>query len=90
MDFSKLKRIIQPMPEDVLQRLLQEDIIAVYQQRPAYQQNDYLAWFLQAKKQQTRQKRIDQMVQELRNGHQYMGMKYHERREPSVVTSKSM
>ena len=76
MDFSRVKREIQKIPEDVLERLLQENLLTAYQQRPAYQQNDYLAWFSRAKQQQTRQKRIEQMLHELRDGHVYMRMRY--------------
>ena len=76
MDFSRLKRAIQPMPDDVRERLRAENLLEAYARRPAYQQNDYLSCFARAKRTATRQKRIDQMADELRDGGLYMGMQY--------------
>jgi uncharacterized protein YdeI (YjbR/CyaY-like superfamily) len=76
MDFSNLKRPIQPMPEDVSGRLESEGLLDAYRARPAYQRNDYLSWIARAKRPETREKRIRQMISELRGGHAYMGMRY--------------
>jgi len=76
MDFSNLKRPIQPMPEDVSSRLESEGLLDAYRARPAYQRNDYLSWITQAKRPETREKRIRQMLSELRGGQEYMGMRY--------------
>ena len=76
MDFSHLKRPLQPMPDDVRERLLREGLMDAFQARPAYQQNNYLGWFTLSKREETRQKHIDQMIDELRDGHLYMGMRY--------------
>jgi uncharacterized protein YdeI (YjbR/CyaY-like superfamily) len=73
-DFSKLKRTIQEMPEDVLAELKAHNVVAQYHERPAYQQNDYLAWIVRAKKEETRVKRLRQMIEELKKGDRYMHM----------------
>jgi len=76
MDTSRLKRKINPMPEDVEERLVRENLMDAYRKRPPYQQNDYIGWILKAKRPETREKRISQMIEELRNGDKYMGMDY--------------
>lgn len=76
LDTSKLKREIHPMPVDVEERLNRENLMDAYRRRPPYQQNDYLGWFLRAKRPETREKRIAQILEELRNGDKYMGMNY--------------
>jgi uncharacterized protein YdeI (YjbR/CyaY-like superfamily) len=45
-----------------------------YRARPAYQQNDYLGWINRAKRDQTRQRRLGQMLAELARGDRYMKM----------------
>jgi len=64
------------MPGDVEERLIAENLMSAYKSRPPYQQNDYLGWILKAKRPETREKRIVQMIDELRRGDVYMGMKY--------------
>lgn len=76
IDRSKLTRAINPMPAEVKQALTSNDLIAAYEARPAYQQNDYLGWIARAKRADTRQKRIDQMISELKAGDSYMNMKW--------------
>ncbi|AGI39800.1 hypothetical protein Clst_1747 [Thermoclostridium stercorarium subsp. stercorarium DSM 8532] len=44
MDTSRLKRRINPMPPDVEERLVYENLMEAYGRRPPYQQNDYLGW----------------------------------------------
>lgn len=73
---SSLKRAVQPMPADVRRLLVQRGLLAAYQARPAYQQNDYLGWMARAKLPATRQKRLDQMLDELERGGVYMKMKW--------------
>lgn len=75
-DFSRLKRARQPMPEDVEQSLVRLGLMASYRKRPAYQQNDYLAWIARAKRPQTRAVRLEQMLDELIRGDRYMKMPY--------------
>ncbi|WP_424938992.1 YdeI/OmpD-associated family protein [Aliiroseovarius sp. S253] len=62
------------MPEDIDQRLRAEGLRGAYDARPPYQRNDYLGWIALAKRSETRQKRIDQMCDELAGGHLYMKM----------------
>lgn len=70
------RRPDQPMPADVHRRLVDEDLFDLYTERPHYQRNDYLGWIGRAVRPETRQKRIDQMIDELRLGGVYMGMEH--------------
>lgn len=78
--FANLKRPRHTVPEDVQAALEARGLMAVYRERPAYQQNDYLGWIAQAKRPETRQKRLQQMLAELQAGGVYMGMQH----QPSV------
>lgn len=62
------------MPDDVSTLLEERDLLEDYEARPYYQRNDYLGWINRAKRPDTRQKRIDQMLDELEIGGSYMGM----------------
>ena len=64
------------MPRDVRDRLTEAGVMADYERRPRYQQNDYLGWIARAKRAETREKRIRQMLDELRSGGVYMNMKH--------------
>jgi uncharacterized protein YdeI (YjbR/CyaY-like superfamily) len=75
-DNSRLKRLLQPMPDDVREALLRLGLMTAYEERPAYQRNDYLLWLAGAKRPVTRQKRLEQMLQELADGGVYMNMKH--------------
>lgn len=48
--------------------------MAAYDARPDYQRNDYLGWIARAKRPETRQKRLNQMLYELALGSVYMNM----------------
>jgi uncharacterized protein YdeI (YjbR/CyaY-like superfamily) len=76
VDTSRLKREINSMPDDIRSLLDERGLTAAYNARPAYQQNDYLGWIARAKRPETRQKRIDQMLEELERGGVYMRMKW--------------
>ncbi len=69
-----LTRSVQPMPEDIAQRLDAAGQRDAYDRRPAYQRNDYLAWIGRAKQPQTRERRLTQMLDELARGGVYMRM----------------
>ena len=69
-----LKRALQPMPGFVAEALEREALRALYDARPDYQRNDYLGWINKAKREATKQKRLAQMLQELREGDVYMDM----------------
>jgi uncharacterized protein YdeI (YjbR/CyaY-like superfamily) len=62
------------MPPDVQDALARCGVSPDYEARPPYQRNDYIGWINLAKSEETRQKRIDQMVTELKQGGVYMGM----------------
>jgi uncharacterized protein YdeI (YjbR/CyaY-like superfamily) len=64
------------MPDDVRTELEERDLVAAYEDRPFYQRNDYLAWISRAKRLETRQKRIEQMLDELERGGVYMKMEH--------------
>jgi uncharacterized protein YdeI (YjbR/CyaY-like superfamily) len=73
---SRLKRPIYPMPDFIQNALLKHGLLQAYQNRPAYQQNDYIGWITRAKLQATREKRLQQMLDELATGDRYMHMAY--------------
>ena len=64
------------MPADVEQLLISCGLMDDYDARPRYQRNDYLGWIGRAKQPATRQKRIGQMLDELRAGGVYMRMEH--------------
>ena len=76
VDTSRMKRDIHPMPEDVVAALAARGLNSAYNGRPAYQQNDYVGWIERARRPETRQKRIGQMLDELEAGGVYMNMKW--------------
>ena len=65
-----------PMPPDVQAQLVERCVLADYEARPAYQRNDYLGWIAQAKRADTRQRRVAQMIEELDRGGVYMNMEH--------------
>lgn len=69
-----LKRALNPMPEEIRAALTERGLMAAYQARPDYQKNDYLGWIARAKRPDTGQKRLDQMLDELQRGGVYMNM----------------
>ena len=75
-DKSKLKRELHEMPDFVLAALERYSLIDAYRDRPAYQQNDYLGWIDLAKRDSTKQKRLQQMLDELKRGGVYMKMEH--------------
>ncbi len=75
-DRSKLERERYPIPDDVLDALKKKKLWDAYSERPPYQQNDYIGWITRAKRPETRQRRFDQMLDELEKGDAYMNMPY--------------
>lgn len=67
-------RARHPMPADVRAALKRANVVSDYEARPAYQRNDYIGWITRAAREETRNKRIDQMIEELRIGGVYMKM----------------
>lgn len=64
------------MPEFIAEALTRHKLFERYESRPAYQQNDYIYWISSAKQEETRQKRLNQMLEELKTGNKYMKMVY--------------
>lgn len=62
------------MPEDIEFVLAERALRGAYDERPAYQRNDYLGWIARAKTPPTREKRLSTMLNELERGGVYMGM----------------
>ena len=51
-------------------------LLAQYEARPPYQRNDYLMWINTAQREETKRKRLAQMLDELESGGVYMRMKW--------------
>ena len=75
-DFSNLKRPRHPMPDFVKRALAERGLMGAYKERPAYQQNDYVGWINQAKRHETKEKRLRQMLDELEMGGVYMNIEH--------------
>lgn len=75
-NFSNLKRPKHPMPDFVQAALLERGLMDAYHARPAYQQNDYIGWIAKAQREETKLKRLTQMLNELEAGGIYMKMKH--------------
>ena len=69
-----LKRALNPMPDLIRDTLAERGLMKAYEARPDYQKNDYLGWIARAKRPDTRQKRLGQMLDELQRGGVYMNM----------------
>jgi len=65
-----------PMPDFIRDAINKRRLMDAYLARPSYQQNDYIGWITRAKLETTRQKRLDQMLDELEKGGVYMKMKW--------------
>lgn len=71
-----LKRPKHTMPAFVREALNDAHLFAAYNERPPYQRNDYIGWIHCAKREETKQKRLAQMLSELKQGDVYMKMKW--------------
>jgi uncharacterized protein YdeI (YjbR/CyaY-like superfamily) len=69
-----MKRSANLMPAYVAQALERDALAGAFNQRPWYQRNDYLGWIDRAKRDGTKMKRLQQMLDELRSGDIYMKM----------------
>lgn len=72
-----------PMPPDVEAALRERGLMEAYRLRPRYQQNDYVGWITGAKRPETQEKRLTQMLDELAGGRLYMNMRW-KPREPRL------
>jgi hypothetical protein len=82
-DFSRLKRPRYEMHDFIREALDQHGLMETYKNRPAYQQNDYIAWIIRARRKETQEKRLAQMLVELEKGNKYMNMDYHPKKTDS-------
>ncbi|MBT3337352.1 MAG: YdeI/OmpD-associated family protein [Anaerolineae bacterium] len=71
---SSLKRLRYPMPDFIRDALDEHKLSDAYYARPDFQQNDYVGWITRAKREETKQKRLAQMLVELEKGDVYMKM----------------
>ena len=72
-----LTRDIHSMSAFVDAALRERDLQTAFADRPAYQQNDWVGWIARAKREDTKQRRLEKMLSELAAGHGYMGMEWH-------------
>lgn len=75
-----LTRTRYKMPDYIPNALTERNLMVVYRERPDYQQNEYIGWISSAKQEETKQKRLVQMLDELEGGKLYMKMKWHSKR----------
>jgi len=64
------------MPDFFREALNAHGLMDAYLARPDYQQNDYIGWITRAKLEATKQKRLNQMLAELKREGVYMKMKW--------------
>lgn len=64
------------MPAFFREALNARGLMNAYRARPPYQQNDYIGWIMRPKLDATRQRRLNQMLDELERGGVYMKMKW--------------
>ena len=64
------------MPGAVREALVERGLMDTYNARPPYQRNDYLGWIARARREETRNKRLTQMLDELESGDRYMKMRW--------------
>jgi uncharacterized protein YdeI (YjbR/CyaY-like superfamily) len=76
IDTSRMRRDIYEMPDDIEAAIRKRGVMRAYRARPPYQQNDYVGWITRSKRDETRQKRLEQMLDELERGGVYMHMKW--------------
>ncbi len=72
-----LTRDIHTMPASVANALRSRGLQTAFDARPAYQKNDWIGWIAGAKREDTKQRRLEKMLSELAAGHGYMGMEWH-------------
>ena len=72
----RMTRSVHEIPDFVAAALEESGLWGNYNARPPYQRNDYIGWISNAKREETRKKRLSQMLGELQRGDAYMGMGY--------------
>lgn len=69
-------KVHSAMPNFITDALNQCNLWERYNARPPYQQEDYIGWITGEKQEKIQQKRLYQMLEELKVGNAYMGMVY--------------
>ncbi len=64
------------IPDFIHSALQKRGLMEAYLARPPYQRNDYIGWITRARLNATRQKRLKQMLTELKKGDVYMKMRW--------------
>ena len=65
-----------PMPDFFRDALNARGLMGAYLARPPYQRNHYIGWIRRTKLEATKQKRLNQMLDELERGGVYMKTKW--------------
>jgi uncharacterized protein YdeI (YjbR/CyaY-like superfamily) len=63
----------QPLPGNIRAALEKRSLMDAFLARPAYQKDDYLKWISVAAGPAAKQKRLDQMLDELEKGNVFKG-----------------
>ena len=71
---TPLERPRYPYAGFFREALKSRGLMDAYRARPPYQQNDYIGWITRAKRPETQEKRLNQMLNELEKGNVYMKM----------------
>ena len=77
-----LTRTRHKMPDYIRSALTERKLMDAYHERHDYQQNDYIGSLCvtRAKREETKEKRLAQMLDELEGGKLYMNMKWRPKR----------
>lgn len=78
---GRTRRPRYAMPTYVRSALEEHGLMEAYRARPPYQRNDYLWWITTARREETKQKRLRQMLDELESGDVYMKMAWRPKRQ---------
>jgi hypothetical protein len=70
--FGRKKRPRHPLPAFIRQALKASALLDAYRSRPPYQQNDYIGWIVYAQRGESRAKRLNQVLGELKRSDRYM------------------
>jgi uncharacterized protein YdeI (YjbR/CyaY-like superfamily) len=72
----------QPMPGNIKAALQKRKLLEAFDARPAYQRDEYLKWVALAAGPAAKQKRLDQMLDELEKGGLFKGEPYTPPKKP--------
>jgi uncharacterized protein YdeI (YjbR/CyaY-like superfamily) len=75
-----LTRTRLKMPDYIREALNAHKLMEAHHERPDYQQNDCIGWITRANRDETKEKRLSQMLDELEGGKLYMNMRWHAKR----------